>query len=457
MAGIGFELQRVLRRGGIGSFVRVALSGMMIVAGPWLLSIVAIFVIGRYAGIALAEGRMLFMGVIIYSYAFSLFLLGGVHYIFTRLISDLIYLKRSREAASTLLAFGAALAAAAGAVAAAALWRLPAAGVSHPLLFKVSSGLFFAVINLIWLLMIFISLLKRFMAIFLVFLGGMLISVTGVALVGPRLGLGGAMLGFLSGQAFIAVSLLVLSMRDYPPGRLPLRELASYFPRYGFLLLSGLLYYWGIWIDKMIFWAAYGQQVPGTFIHLFDRYDIPVYLANLTMIPGLVYFVVVTETGFYGALRSFLRALVEEPLDALMARKRVLVRRAWTGLRDQGLFQGVLTAAFLLLAPTISQVLFGGSVDPLVLRVAMLAVLFQLLFLTLVTFLFYFELYRRSALACAAYFTVNLACALATVLSGRPLFGASYLAAGVAGSVVAAVLLGRAVGVAERLLLARFR
>ena len=73
MAGIGFELQRVLKRGGIGSFVKVALSGIMIVAGPWLLSIIGIFLIGRFAGVALREGRSLFMSVVIYSYAFSLF------------------------------------------------------------------------------------------------------------------------------------------------------------------------------------------------------------------------------------------------------------------------------------------------------------------------------------------------------------------------------------------------
>ena len=97
MAGIGFELQRVLRKGGIGSFVKVALSGIMIVAGPWLLSIVGIFLIGRFADFTLQEGRGLFMGVIIYSYAFSLFIFGGSHYIFTRLLSDLIYLEKNRQ------------------------------------------------------------------------------------------------------------------------------------------------------------------------------------------------------------------------------------------------------------------------------------------------------------------------------------------------------------------------
>ena len=54
MAGIGFELQRVLRKGGIGSFLQVALAGAMITAGPWLLSVGGIFFIGRISAPFLA-------------------------------------------------------------------------------------------------------------------------------------------------------------------------------------------------------------------------------------------------------------------------------------------------------------------------------------------------------------------------------------------------------------------
>ena len=34
MAGIGFELKRALRGGGLATFVRVAFAGLAIVAGP---------------------------------------------------------------------------------------------------------------------------------------------------------------------------------------------------------------------------------------------------------------------------------------------------------------------------------------------------------------------------------------------------------------------------------------
>jgi uncharacterized membrane protein len=456
MAGIGFELQRVLRRGGIGSFIKVALSGIMIVAGPWLLSIIGIFLIGRFAGFTLQEGRSLFMGVVIYSYAFSLFIFGGSHYIFTRLLSDLIYLKKNRQAASLLLFFSLIVIALAAGISLTALRRISLPGVSRPLLFKSFAVAFFVIINLAWLLMIFISLLKKYVAIFLVFLGGMTISVVGVLFLGRTMDLGGAMLGFFAGQGFTVVLLLILSFQEYRPAEVKqtLEALVTYFPKYGFLFLSGLFYYWGIWIDKMVFWVVLGQPVPGTFFRLFDTYDIPVYLANLTMIPGLVYFIVVLETDFYSYLKDFLQSLGEGILGEIQNRKKLLLVKLKAGLREQSLFQGVITAAFLILAPSLSGIFSGLDVS--LLRITMLAVFFQLLFLTEMTFLFYFEQYRPSFIAAFAYFAVNLGGSLVIVFTGTGFFGLSYLAAGIVSSVICATYLFKIVHRADRLVLARY-
>jgi uncharacterized membrane protein len=456
VAGIGFELQRVLRRGGIGSFVKVALSGIMIVAGPWLLSIIGIFLIGRFAGFTLREGRGLFMGVVIYSYAFSLFIFGGSHYIFTRLLSDLIYLKKNRQAASLLLFSSLIVIVLAAGISVTVMTRISVPGVSRPLLFKGFAAAFFVIINLAWLLMIFISLLKKYVAIFLVFLGGMTLSVIGVLFLGRMMALGGAMLGFFAGQGFTVVLLLILSFQEYRPGEVKetLKALGTYFPKYGFLFLSGLFYYWGIWIDKMVFWATVGQPVSGTFFRLFDTYDIPVYLANLTMIPGLVYFIVVLETDFYSYLKDFLQSLGEGILQDIQNRKNLLLVKLKAGLREQSLFQGVITAAFLILAPSLSGIFSG--IDVSLLRIAMLAVFFQLLFLTEMTFLFYFEQYRPSFIAALAYFIVNLGGSLLIVATGRVIYGSSYMAAGMVSSLICALYLFKIVRKADRLVLARY-
>jgi uncharacterized membrane protein len=394
--------------------------------------------------------------VIIYSYAFSLFIFGGGHYIFTRLLADLIYLKKDRQVASLLVMSCLIVAGLSVGIAAAAITRISPAGLVRPLLFKILAAAFFVIINVAWLLMIFISLLKKYVAIFLVFLGGMILSVSGVLILGRILAMAGAMLGFAAGQAFTVILLFILSFQEYRPGEVAeaIKALGAYFPKYRFLFLSGLFYYWGIWIDKMVFWAVLGQKAPGTFFRLFETYDIPVYLANLTMIPGLVYFIVVLETDFYSYLKKFLQSLSGGILNEIQNRKNTMLQKLKTGLREQSLFQGVITAAFLILAPSLSRLF--SDIDVSLLRITMLAVVFQLLFLTEMTFLFYFERYSASFLAALAYFLVNLGGSLATVVFGTDLFGFSYLAAGIVASAFCAAYLFRTIHKADRLILARY-
>ena len=86
----------------------------------------------------------------------------------------------------------------------------------------------------------------------------------------------------------------------------------------------------------------------------------------------------------------------------------------------------------------------------------MLAVFFQLLFLTEMTFLFYFEQYRPSFIAAFAYFAVNLGGSLVIVFTGSSLFGLSYLAGGIVSSLICAMYLFKTVHRADRLVLARY-
>jgi uncharacterized membrane protein len=461
MAGIGFELQKILKQGGLAGFFKVALAGIIIVAGPWILSIIGIFLIGRFAGFALAEGRTLFMGVIIYSYAFSLFIFGGTHYIFTRMVADIVYLEKRNEAGAALVLFSALTALLSALVALLAVRHLESGALgalAHAGLFRLGAVLFFTVINLTWLLMIFISLSKRYLAIFIIFLTGISASVAGVVAGGSRLGLGGAMLGFAAGQSLTALLLFVLSLRECPPGSFAAaaRRLAAYFPKYRYLFLTGLFYYWGIWIDKIVFWFAFGARVPGTFIFLFDAYDIPVYLANLTMIPGLIYFIVAAETNFYVRLKNFLLALSHGRYGAIMEQKSRLLAEMRTSLGEQSLFQGVLTAFLLLAAPALSAALFGGGVDGAILRLTLAAVFFHLLFLTALTLLFYLEMYSRAFLSSLLFFGVNLAGSVMIARWGSGLFGLSYLAAGCAASLTAILGLRRSLTRIDRLIYARY-
>ncbi len=447
MAGIGFELQRVLKKGGMTGAFKVAIAGIIIVAGPWLISILGIFSLSRFAGFALEEGSGLFTAAIVYSYAFSLFLFGGLHYIFTRYVSDLIYIRENSRAFATLLLSMLVIGVLSAITGLAGVYYIRTDQISNLLIYRISAVVLFVSVNLIWLVMIFITLLKKYMTIFMVYLIGMGLSFVSVYFLGREYMLAGAMAGFSIGQVSILIMLLILIRRYITPGN-PGREfkpLLGYLKKYGYLLGAGVLYSAGIWIDKIVLWFVSGSHVEGSYLLLFEEYDITVYFANLTLIPGLVYFMVFSETNFYVALRRFLVKISTRIYSGIQEEKYRLLKTMRSGLIEQSIFQGVITLGLIILAGSINVTLLGGLSSNTTIRLVLGGVFFHLLFLTLLTFLFYLERYKESFITQIFFFSINFGVTLYFAGTDSPLYGVGYLSAGVVTSGLAVIFLVRGI------------
>ena len=74
----------------------------------------------------------------------------------------------------------------------------------------------------------------------------------------------------------------------------------------------GLLYNLAIWIDKIVFWFAAdtGMNVIGP-LRASVIYDMPVFLAYLSIIPGMAVFLVRFETDFVEWYDKFYNAVRE--------------------------------------------------------------------------------------------------------------------------------------------------
>jgi uncharacterized membrane protein len=447
MAGIGFVLRRVIKKGGFLAVVKVALAGTIIVAGPWILSIVGIFFITKYSYYLIGQSVAIFMAVVIYSYAFSLFLFGGIHYIFTRLVADYMYEKKKNKAGEALLLFSVIILALSTSLSVVVLLLLDLQNTIYPTLFRISGVVFFVSINLIWLLMIFISLLKKYFKIFIIYLLGMAIAFGSITLLAKIFSVSGVMLGFAGGHLLIAVSLYVLAFKEYRPAKLSVKEHLPYFARFKFLLFTGILYYWGMWIDKIVFWFTKGRPVADSFFKVFDVYDIPVYIANLTIIPGLIYFMIISETSFYRHLTEFLNKFNKGIYHKLQMIKYKLIANLKTGLREQCLFQGIFTVTLILIAPMLvmadtEEYLVGGIENIAVFRITLGATFFHLIFLTIIIFLFYLQRFRLAFFSTLCFFMINFCGALLIVMLGNDsILGISYLAAGILSCVLGGVFL----------------
>ena len=93
MAGIGFELRRFIdQEGGLITKTRTYVSAALISAGPWLMTILTLGVISTFG--ALLAGQRdyeMFRGIVTYTFAFSLVVVGVLQMAVTRRVADRLY------------------------------------------------------------------------------------------------------------------------------------------------------------------------------------------------------------------------------------------------------------------------------------------------------------------------------------------------------------------------------
>lgn len=111
----------------------------------------------------------------------------------------------------------------------------------------------------------------------------------------------------------------------------------------GFLLTAIL------WVDKLIFWIAWGVPVGSSRLVVFPRYDIAVFLSQLFLIPAMVFFAVRFETTLFRGIRDMLRAIRGRTYtDVQHRREELRVGLSRTGVSQVGLALLLVTLSWLL-------------------------------------------------------------------------------------------------------------
>jgi len=310
MAGIGFELRKMLRRNTLLGLMQAYAYAGLISSGPWILSIVGMLVIGVLSLPFVLPTTLVeqFQVSVTYLISLSLVLTGPLQLAFTRFASDRLFEKRDDLILPNFHAVAFVVTMAAALVGGFAVWLLfPMQTAGYRLLMLAG----FAVVANIWIATIFLSGMKQYMSIIVVFMIGYSVT-TGAALALNRYGLSGLMMGFVLGQTVLLAGLLALIYRDYRSDHFISFEVFQKAHCYPTLMLTGLLYNLGIWIDKFMFWYApgTGQQVIGP-LRASIIYDIPVFLAYLAIIPGMAVFLLRIETDFVECYEAFYDAVRE--------------------------------------------------------------------------------------------------------------------------------------------------
>ncbi|WP_462159653.1 exopolysaccharide Pel transporter PelG [Pseudoalteromonas sp. GB56] len=424
MAGIGFELRRILQKNTLLSYLEAYGLAAVVGSGPWVLSIIALMVIGM-----LSIGRIFpsaliiqFLVLVTYMMAASLILSGLFQLLLTRYISDRLFENKDHKVTPNLL--GCMLVVSVlGTILGVAV--LSQTGLNSAIKMSLLCG--FVVLCNLWLIIVFLSGMKQYYRIVLTLCGGYTAMVLGSWLL-PPYGLLGLLIIFAACQGLITFVLLFFVLRNYSANDLISFEFLNRKKAFYSLAWCGFLYNVGVWIDKFVFWSH--PDVSFAVIDVFRAsyiYDLPIFIAYLAIIPGMAVFMLHMETDFAASNEKFYKTVREGgTLESVYLLKDQMVLDCKNSLYQIFKVQGLTLALLLLWSKEILILLKIDIAYLHLLYVDLVGVSLQVIVMAILNVMFYLDC-RYEALALVSIMAVaNFALTELSIALGPQMYGYGF-------------------------------
>jgi uncharacterized membrane protein len=435
MAGIGFELKRQTHSESLFShFGTITVAGL-IACGPWVFSIVTLFII---AGIRFNTGMAApsipaFLVTVTYLIAHSLIISGGFQLLLTRQTADLIFLNQANQVFSALLAILTTMLAITLPIAVILGWQLASVSPAYGLYSSIS----LLSLCTIWVCILFLSSIRSYKQVIGTLFAGYGLTLL-LVLIGQTAHSQDLLFAFMSGQLLSAILLLALIWRHYP-GPINLNyALLKPTPLTIKLFLCGLLYNLAIWIDKILFWFSptLSEPIVGWF-RASTIYDLPIFMANLVIIPGLAVFLLVTETDFaQRCLLYFERLNKNASLTELKSLKREMLESYREGLILLCKVQVIASLFMMLISESVFS-LFG--IEPIyqqIFCVDLIGMSFLMIVMSQLNTLYYLDHLRTALNLTLTFLISNGALTFVSIKLGIQFYGYGFTAATILTSIV---------------------
>ena len=309
MAGIGFELNKLFNRKSIVSYIGAYVSAALVFTGPMLLGILLLVFVRvlSEAGGAIRHEQDIVVVIITYNLIGSMILNNVFSTTITRYIADMMYTKKTNRIMPALhggivLQLGFAV----------LLWApfMILSGIGP--VYGVLGFILFCELIMVWTLISFISAVKDYVRIIVIFALGVLAA-----------GLAGLVLVYFTNMEIIAAMLLSVYIgygvmvfgyydtlkRYFPESSGGLFGFAEYFFLNPQLSGIGLCLSIGMFSHFFVVWMSpYGSQIIGWFYSA-PMYDVPALFAFISTLMTTINFSTTTEVYFYPAYRNYFNLL----------------------------------------------------------------------------------------------------------------------------------------------------
>jgi len=427
MAGIGFELRKILREDRILSLTKVYGYSAILSSGPWVISIIAIILVGfiNLSNLGEVSDAFRFQVVVTYAIALasSLIVTGVVQLPFTRYIADLIFQQREDEVLPSYF----------GAIFLAWILGLPFivpfyfwVFYDQSIFFIIGAIATFLILCAVWISSILAASLKYYKGVVLSYL----ISYTAIVALSYYFGETIEMLIYIYflGNAFLFVFLLSFIVKSYA---------SSIFMKIDFFLepnfywtlgIAGLAYNLGAWVDKFIFWynTSTGHTVIGR-LNASVVYDMPIFMAYLSIIPGMAIFFFRLESDFaekydlyYDAVRS------GGTLGMIKKYKNEMVDVIRHAIHEILMVQGIVDIILFLSAPAVFDMLKIPQLYLGLLYILSIGAMLQLAFMSILAILYYLDRKKVAMWLSIIFFVSNAIFTYISIDLGPSFFGYGY-------------------------------
>jgi len=427
MAGIGFELRKILREDRILSLTKVYGYSAILSSGPWVISILAIVLVGFINVMNFGEVTDAFRFQVVVTYAIalasSLIITGILQLPFTRYIADLIYNNKESEVLGSYF----------GAIFMSWFLGLPFVVPLYLWVFEDQSIIFivgavstFLVLCGVWISSILAASLKYYNGVVWAYL----ISYTLIVLFSYYYGSNIEMLVyiFFLGNTILFITLMSFIVRTYNSSIFMKVDffLAKNF--YWTLAIAGLTYNLGAWVDKFIFWyhPDTGHAVIGK-LHASVVYDMPIFLAYLSILPGMAIFFYRLESDFaekydlyYDAVRS------GGTLATIKRYKHEMIEVVRHAVHEILMIQGIIDIILFISAPTVFEILHIPQLYLGLLFILTIGAMLQIAFMSVLAILYYLDRKKVAMWLCVAFFVSNTVLTLISINIGPSMFGYGY-------------------------------
>ena len=435
MAGIAFDIKKLLDKKELSSVLTAFFYSGVVSSGPWLFAVFALGFISSFgkelAGIELIN---LFMGLIIYVFAFSMLLTYGTQMVITRYLSDCLYRKEDWRIPSLLITTILMLAGGAGLLYAPFVWSL-----ELTFWVKVQSLFLFLLVNSMWAAMIYVSTLKAYKLVTITFISGFGISIPASLIIGNFYGLEGFLIGLNSGLTLIVFLLCAQIFKEFS-GEIKFDwNLFKAHRQFPYLFFFGLFTGLGVWSDKLMFWFIHREPM-GAGLLGYPKYDGAMFIGYMTVLPSLAYFILIAETDLYDNIRQYGYFVNNHSKFSSLEKARLnMIECLKKSFFKMGIIQGIFTIIVILAAPMIIQLLDMSILQISILRISMLGGYFQMGMMLLGIVLTYFTSERGILLVAFVFFSLNVICTWA-FMNDFWLYGYGYFIASFVSFLVALLL-----------------